>query len=85
MGRVKVRLNHAGAREIMNSEAVQADLLDRARSIKECADRAGSGKFAADVQPGRNRAHAMVKTTDAKSIASNAKRNTLLKSLDAGR
>lgn len=81
----KVKMNSAGARAIMNSPEVQAELLRRANAIKDCADSMGSGVYEADVQPGKNRAHAMVKTTGARSRASNAKHNTLLKSLDAGR
>ena len=69
----------------MNSRAIQDELLRRARAIKAHADSMGSGCYEADVQPGKNRAHAMVKTTDVVSMASNAKHNTLLKSLDAGR
>lgn len=84
MGKVKVEMNHAGAREILNSSGVQSNLLSRAQRIKAQADSMGSGIYAADVQPGKNRAHAMVKTTDAQSMASNAKHNTLVKSLDAG-
>ena len=82
---VKVRMNPAGARELMNSPEVQQDLLSRAERIKAKADSIGSGKYKADVQGGKNRAHAMVKTTDIVSRASNRKHNTLLKSLDAGR
>lgn len=85
MASVKVIMSNAGARAILNSPEVQSELLGRAEAIKERADSMGSGEYAADVQPGRNRAHAMVKTTDAKSVRSNAKHNTLLKSLDAGR
>ena len=85
MARVKVRMSSAGSRAVMNSEGVRADLLARADRIRERAESMGSGAYAADVRPGRNRAHAMVKTTDARSIASNAKHNSLLKSLDAGR
>ena len=81
----KVTMNHAGARAIMNSGVVQGELLNRASRICGTANSIGSGRFVADVQPGKNRAHAMVKTTDAKSRRSNAKHNTLLKSLDAGR
>jgi len=77
----RFRVNSAGARQLMNSPAMQADLLSRATSIKARADGMGSGVYAADVQAGRNRAHAMVKTTDALSMASNAKHNTLLKAL----
>lgn len=69
----------------MNSPEVQDALLERANAIKARADSMGSGTYEADVRPGKNRAHAMVKTVDAKSRASNAKHNSLLKSLDAGR
>ena len=85
MGDVKVVMNHAGSAEILNSPEVQGELLRRAQAIKARADGMGSGTYEADVQPGRTRAHAMVKTTDALSARSNAKHNPLLKSLDAGR
>lgn len=84
---IKVTINHAGARAVMNSQGVQNELLRRAMNIANAAE-AMSGEgvhYAADVQPGKNRAHALVKTTDRHSRASNAKHNTLLKSLDAGR
>lgn len=82
---IKVVMNPAGARAVMNSQGVRNELLRRAMNIKDVADSIGSATYAADVQEGRNRAHAMVKTTDRHSRASNAKHNTLLKSLDAGR
>lgn len=85
MARAAVSMNHAGARAILNSGAVQADLLARAERIRDRAGAVGSGSYEADVRPGRERAHAMVKTTDALSIASNAKHNSLVKSMDAGR
>lgn len=87
MAKVKVRMNPAGAREVLNSSGVQQDLLARAERIKARADSMASGKYEADVQPGKNRAHAMVKTPkgDFATMASQAKHNTLLKSMDAGR
>lgn len=85
MGSMKVVMSKSGARDVMNSQAVMDDLLSRAETIKATADGMGSGKYVADVRKGQNRAHAMVKTTDAISCASNAKHNTLLKSLDSGR
>ncbi|WP_270207992.1 hypothetical protein [Eggerthella lenta] len=85
MAECKVVMNRAGSREVMNSAEVQGDLLRRAEAIRSQAESLGSGKYASDVQPGKNRAHARVKTTDAKSMASNAKHNSLLKSVDAGR
>lgn len=85
MAKFKVKISIHGCNELRNSEEVQQYILERAERIKAKADSIGSGKYIADVQPGRTRAHAMVKTTDAKSMASNAKHNTLLKSIDAGR
>ena len=85
MADVTIKMNSSGARKILNGSAVQGDLLKRAEKIKARADGMGSGEYSADVRPGKNRAHAMVKTTDFKSMASNAKHNTLLKSLDAGK
>lgn len=85
--KVKVVMSDAGSRALLNSEGVQADLLARAERIKARADSVASGKYEADVQPGKTRAHAMVKTPsgDFRTMASQAKHNTLLKSLDAGR
>lgn len=85
MANVKVKINSAGAKAILNSGGVQSELLRRANSIKMSADGMGKGKYTADVQPGKNRAHAMVKTTDFVSIKSNAKNNTLLKALGSGK
>lgn len=85
MAKVKVKMNNVGARQVMNSPGVQDDLLRRVRAIKRTAESIGTGKYAADVQPGRTRAHAMVKTTDTQSQRSNHKHNTLLKSLGSGR
>lgn len=84
---IRVEINPAGARAVMNSQGVQNELLRRAMNIADAAESvSGSGvTYAADVQPGRNRAHALVKTTDRHSRASNAKHNSLLKALDAGR
>jgi len=84
MANVVFKMNAAGARALMNSSAMQEDLLSRANRIKRRAEGMGSGSYDADVQAGRNRAHAMVKTTDMRSIASNAKHNSLLKSIGAG-
>ena len=85
MAKVRVRMNPSGVRDVLNAPGVQQDLLARAQRIAESASSVASGVFTADVQPGKNRAHAMAKTTDARSIASNAKHNSLLKSMDAGR
>ncbi len=85
MSKVRVKMNIPGCIEYRNSDSVQQDLLSRAERIKTQAETFGSGRYEADVQPGKTRAHAMVKTTDPRSMASNAKHNSLLKSLGAGR
>ncbi len=85
MAKWSVKMNGAGARNILNSNEVQNDLLKRAQRMKARADSFDDAIYSADVQPGRTRAHAMVKTTDIVSIRSNAKNNSLLKSVDAGR
>lgn len=81
MAKPVVRISSRGARELMNREDVQKLLLERADAV---AERAGPG-FEADVQPGRNRAHAIVKSTDVESRRQQAKHNVLLKSIDAAR
>lgn len=85
MGKVKVKINRAGARELLNSGEIQADLLRRAENIKTNAEGFG-GNYIADVQPGVNRAHAMVKTPrgDFRTMYKQAKYNALMKSLGAG-
>lgn len=85
MADIRVEMYHSGAREILNSPEIQAELLRRAERIREAANGMGSGVYEADVKPGKNRAHAMVKTTDFISMKSNAKHNTLLKAMNAGK
>lgn len=77
MARTTVKMSSAGARQLMNSAEVQQLLLEHAREV---AARAGAG-FEADVQPGRNRAHAMVKSTDYESMRRQATDNVLLKAI----
>lgn len=81
MDGITVRVSSAAARALMNSPQMQAILLDRAEKIRAAA---GDG-FEADVQPGRNRAHAMVKSTDYRSRERQATDNVLLKAIGASR
>lgn len=81
---VKFVLNRGGFRDLLNRGDVQEELLGRAEAVKSSADAIGSGRYVADVQAGSTRARAMVKTTDIVSRRSNAKHNSLLKSLGAG-
>lgn len=81
MAKIKVKISNQGARAVLNSAEVQRDLLSRAERIR---DGAGDG-YAADVRPGRTRAHAMVKTETFEARRDNARSQTLLKNLDRGR
>ncbi|MDR1954287.1 MAG: hypothetical protein LBQ21_07465 [Clostridiales Family XIII bacterium] len=81
MGNVKVHVDYNAGRALLNSSEVRTDLQRRVSAI---ASRAGDG-YVADVQKGKTRLAGMVKTGTIKAIRSNAKNNTLLKSIDAGR
>lgn len=80
--KVKVKINSKGARALLNSEAIQADLLRRAEAILPAEP---AGGFAADVRAGKNRGRAMVKTVSVHGARHNAKHQTILKNLDKGR
>lgn len=81
---VDLKINSAGARAVLNSPGVQSVLLQKAQAIADSATAMGCD-CTADVQPGSGRAHAMVKTQGVKAARNNAKHNTLLKALGAGR
>ena len=82
---VRVKINSRAARALLNGPEVQGELLARAEKVKASAESMGSGEYVADVRPGKNRAHAIVRTTDIESRRSNAKHNSLVKGLNAGR
>lgn len=82
---VDVRMNSRGARELLRSAEVESDIRGRLEAIQVVANSVGSGVYGLQTEIGPGRARGVVHTTDAVSIASNAKHNTLLKSLDAGR
>ena len=77
MSKMKFELNSSGVSDLLRSKEIQAILLDKGNEISE---RAGDG-FEVKVSPGQKRANATVSTTDIKSMAKNAKDNTLLKAL----
>ena len=85
MANVKVKMNRAGVREVLQSDGVQNDLLARAKAIAASANASSGGGYAADVIAGKNRARAVVKATDRNSAFDNSRNNTLAKSIDAGR
>lgn len=81
MAGVRVRLNNAAVRDLLRSPAVQRDIKRRADAI---ARQAGPG-FEADLEVGRNRARAEVRTTTREARRAEATTRDLSRALDAGR
>ena len=84
--KVRVKMNSKGARALLNSAEVQSLLLERAGRVQDSANaKLGATDpeqmYQADVQAGKTRARAMVKTSGHESRRDNARNNTLLKSL----
>ena len=89
MNGIKVVMNHAGAKAVLKDPGVKAELLRRARLVQQAAissdPRLTPEDIDANAIDGRNRARAGVATVNRKARNINAKHNTLLKALDAGR
>lgn len=90
MAKVRVKMNSKGARALLNSASVQADLLARAGAIQDAANAEimsapDDQLFQASVQTGKNRARASVITGGYASMKHNGRTNALLKALDRGR
>jgi hypothetical protein len=77
MSKIRFKLNRAGVRQLMQSEAMQTVLTDKATAIK---NRAGDG-YKQDVYVGKNRANAMVSAESFEAKRDNLKNNTLLKAV----
>ncbi|QDH48914.1 neck protein [Arthrobacter phage Gisselle] len=89
---VKVVLNDAGIKALLNSPEVQAHLLKAAQNMAQAAEsRSLSGavyedenpKFEASVQPGRSRARASVITANKEARIAEAQDRALSSSIDA--
>lgn len=85
---IRYKPSRKGSRQLLNSPEMLGGLQQVVSGIRdECY--AGTGGtdalYVADVQPGRNRAHAMVKTGNGAAAAHNARTNALLKALGGGR
>ena len=78
---IRVKMDHAGARQLLKSVEVQEDLKRRVEAI---AQRAGTG-FEAEVKVGRTRAVASVTAETADAMRAESKDRVLTKALDAGR
>lgn len=76
-----IKLNRKAVRDLLRSSEVQADLERRANKIKAAA---GPG-HEVDVEVGRNRARASVRTDTVEAMRAEARDHKLTRALDAGR
>lgn len=83
MATIRVKINSAGAREILRSEKVRKDLERRARRMAEAAG--GEPDFEVESQVGSNRARASVRTATFEARKAEAERRALTRAIDAGR
>ena len=87
---IRVRINSAGARAVLTSAAVRADLMARAERIAARANGMVSGDemrndaFMTSDASSASRARARVHTASPHGVNAQNKGNVLLKSLDAG-
>lgn len=82
--KVEIRFKPQDFNSFRNSKEMQALLGKLGEQVKSRADAIGSGKYEVVVNPGETRASVTIRAKDAKSRASNAKHNTLLKALRGG-
>lgn len=78
---VRMKLNRPGFRRLRQSVPVKRELEERAQRI---ADHAGDG-YEMSSRTGKTRARASVITGNFEAIKDNARHNTLLRSVMAGR
>lgn len=87
----RVRMNKSGFYKLRSAPAVKQDLKRRAQAIADAAQAVGSpeAEYGVGSQQGKKhpqgRWRATVFTKNAVAMRSNAKNNSLIKSLDAGR
>lgn len=78
MGKVTIKLNIPGLRQLRNDPGVMAELQKQANSI---AQRAGEGFVADKVTKGSTRARCRVHADTAEAYYKNLKHNTLAKAI----
>lgn len=85
---VRLKFNRKAIREIAKSDDLELELFKRADKIRDACDpenRFGDDGYVAVSSKGKNRARAAVIAVHPHARNSNAKHNTLLRALDAGR
>ena len=78
MGKVEIKLNISGLRQLRNDPGVMAELQKQANNIVQ---RAGEGFIADKVTKGSTRARCRVHADSAEAYYKNLKHNTLLKAI----
>jgi hypothetical protein len=84
----QLRINRTALREIANSDDVELELFKRADAIREACDPSGhlgEDAYVAVSGKGKSRSRAAVIAVTRHARYSNAKHNTLLRAMDAGR
>ena len=85
MPRIRVRTNRRGILDVLNSPGVRKDIETRVDAVTRAAQGMHDAKgYTGDVIA-TDRPHGAVRATDMQARRSNARHNTLLKALDAGR
>lgn len=77
MAKLKVELNEAGVRELLQSPEMESICLEYANQVRA---RAGAG-YEVSTKVGKTRVNASVGTSDPATVRKDRKNNTLLKAL----
>ena len=80
---IRVKINSAGARAILRSAKVQADLERRGRAIAAAAG--GGDDFEVETRVGANRVRTSVRTATHEGRKAEAEDRALTRAIDAGR
>lgn len=80
---VRVSLNSPALRAVMQSAAMQSDLVARGERIAAAAG--GSGDFEVDATTNRDRAVVFVRTATSEGRAAEAEKRALSRAIQAGR
>lgn len=82
------KISRSAARALMKNPAVRADLVSRAERIRAAAEAlsdSGNAKYGVATWDGNVSTHAVVYTRNLAAKRSNAKHNSLIRSIEAGR
>lgn len=82
------KISKSAARALMKDPAVRADLINRAKRIRDAAEGmsvSGNAKYMVSTYDSDVSAHAVVFTANDAAKHSNAKHNSLVRAIDAGR